>query len=74
MTISRYIHLFAGTFILLSLALGVDASPLFVSRYWLFFTAFVGANLFQFGITEVCPMGWILKKFGVPEFKASRNA
>jgi hypothetical protein len=67
MTVDRYIHLFAGSFILLSLALGVNASPLFVSPNWLFFTAFVGANLFQFGITNVCPMGWILKKLGVPE-------
>ncbi len=71
MTIARYIHLFAGTFILLSLAFGVDASPLFVSHNWLFLTAFVGANLFQFGITDVCPMGWMLKKLGVPESKAS---
>ena len=70
MTVARYIHLFAGSFILLSLALGVDASPLFVSHYWLFFTAFVGANLFQFGITDVCPMGWMLKKLGVPESRA----
>ena len=67
MTVTRYIHLMAGSFILLSLALGVDASPLFVSHYWLLFTAFVGANLFQFGITDVCPMGWVLKKLGVPE-------
>ncbi len=67
MTVTRYIHLFAGSFILLSLALGVDASPLFVSHNWLYFTAFVGANLFQFGITDVCPMGWMLKKLGVPE-------
>lgn len=67
MTIDRYIHLFAGSFILLSLALGFDASPLFVSHWWLAFTAFVGANLFQFGITNVCPMGWMLKKLGVPE-------
>ncbi len=71
MTIARYIHLFAGTFILLSMALSVDASPVFVSHYWLFLTAFVGANLFQFGITDVCPMGWMLKKLGVPESKAS---
>ncbi|RFO95834.1 DUF2892 domain-containing protein [Rhodoferax lacus] len=70
MTVDRYIHLFAGSFILLSLAFGVDASPLFMSHYWLFFTAFVGANLFQFGITNVCPMGWMLKKLGVPEKKA----
>ena len=67
MTVARYIHLFAGIFILLSLALGVPASPLFVSQCWLVFTAFVGANLFQFGITDKCPMGWMLKKLGVPE-------
>ena len=67
MTIDRYIHLFAGSFILLSLALGIDASPVFVSPWWLAFTAFVGANLFQFGITNVCPMGWMLKKLGVAE-------
>jgi hypothetical protein len=71
MTVERYIHLFAGIFILLSLALGVQGSPIFVSQWWLAFTAFVGANLFQFGITDVCPMGWILKKLGVPESKAS---
>ena len=67
MTVDRYIHLFAGSFILISLALGIDASPLFVSHWWLALTAFVGANLFQFGITNVCPMGWMLKKLGVPE-------
>ena len=67
MTVDRYIHVFAGFFILLSLALGASASPLFVSQWWLAFTAFVGLNLFQFGFTNVCPLGWILKKLGVPE-------
>lgn len=67
MTVDRYIHVFAGTFILLSLALGVQGSPLFVSQWWLAFTAFVGVNLFQFGLTNFCPMGWILKRLGVPE-------
>ncbi len=67
MTVERYIHVFAGFFILISLALGVQASPLFVSPWWLAFTAFVGANLFQFGFTNVCPLGFILKKMGVPE-------
>lgn len=67
MTVERYIHLFAGIFILVSLALGIQGSPLFVSQWWLAFTAFVGVNLFQFGITDVCPMGWVLKKLGVPE-------
>ena len=58
----------ATFFILLSLALGVDCAgnPLFVSRYWLLFTAFVGANLFQFGFTGFCPIALVLKKLGVP--------
>jgi len=67
MTVDRWIHVIAGTFIMLSLALGVEASPLFVSKWFLAFTAFVGANLFQFGFTKVCPLGMILKKLGVPE-------
>ena len=67
MTVERYIRIFAGLFILVSLALGVEGSPLFVSPWWLAFTAFVGANLFQFGFTNVCPMGFFLKKLGVPE-------
>lgn len=67
MTVDRLIRIFAGSFILLSLALGVEASPIFVSKYWLWFTAFVGANLLQFGFTNFCPLGLILKKLGVPE-------
>lgn len=72
MTIDRLIRIFAGTFILLSLALGVEGSPLFVSKWWLAFTAFVGLNLFQYGFTNVCPLGWMLKKLGVPESQVAR--
>lgn len=72
MTVDRLIHVFAGSFILLSLALGIEGSPVFVSRWALAFTAFVGANLLQFGFSEVCPLGWILKKLGVPETAAAR--
>jgi hypothetical protein len=67
MIISDWIHVIAGTFILFSLALGVPASPFFHSAYWLFFTAFVGLNLLQFGFSKFCPLGLILKKLGVPE-------
>ena len=67
MTVNDYIHLIAGSFILLSLSLGVEASPIYLSKYWLWFTAFVGANLFQYGLTKFCPMGIILKKIGVKE-------
>ena len=71
MTVDRYIHIFAGLFILASLAMGVAGSPLFVSPWWLAFTAFVGINLFQFGFTNVCPLGYILKKLGVPATNAA---
>lgn len=67
MIITDWIHTVAGFFILLSLALGVEASPIFHSKYWLIFTAFVGANLLQFGFSKFCPMGLILKALGVPE-------
>ncbi len=66
MTVERLVRIFAGTFILLSLALGVQSSPLFVSPWWLAFTAFVGANLFQSGFTNLCPLASILERLGVP--------
>ena len=69
MIITDWIHAIAGFFILASLALGVEASPLFVSRYWLLFTAFVGANLLQYGFSKFCPLALILKKLGVPEHR-----
>lgn len=67
MIITDWIHTIAGSFILISLALGVEVSPLYHSSYWLLLTAFVGANLFQFGLSKFCPLGIILKKLGVPE-------
>ena len=67
MTVDKLVHVFAGTFILLSLALGVEASPLFHSSYWLWFTTFVGANLLQSGFTGFCPLAIFLKKLGVKE-------
>jgi len=67
MIITDWIHVIAGFFILLSLSLGVEASPIFHSSYWLFFTAFVGINLFQFGFSKFCPLGFILKRLGIAE-------
>ena len=49
MTRERWVRLIAGTFIMVSLALGT-----FVHSYWYFFTAFVGLNLFQSGFTGFC--------------------
>lgn len=65
MNAERIVRIVAGTFVMLSLALGVQASPLFVSSYFLFFTAFVGLNLFQSGLTRFCPLDSILSKAGV---------
>lgn len=65
MNAERIVRIVAGSFILLSLALGVEASPLFVSNYFLGFTAFVGLNLFQSGFTTICPLSNILGKFGI---------
>lgn len=54
------IRVIAGTFVLVSLALGYWVSP-----YWFLFTAFVGLNLVQSGITKWCLMEQILERIGV---------
>ncbi len=65
MTIDRMVMAIAGAFILLSVGLAV-----WHSLNWLWFTAFVGANLFQAAFTGFCPMAIILKKLGVQPGKA----
>jgi hypothetical protein len=65
MNTERVVRIVAGLFVLLSLALGVAASPIYHSPYWLWFTAFVGLNLFQSGFTRFCPLEMILRKLGV---------
>ncbi len=67
MTTNRLIRMFAGSFVLLSLALGIPGSPLFVSSNWLWFTAFVGVNLLQSSFTRFCPLETVLKRLGVRE-------
>ncbi len=62
MVIERWIRIIAGSFILISLALAHWVSP-----WWLLFTAFVGLNLFQSGITRWCLMEDILRKAGIKE-------
>ena len=52
----------AGTFILISVALGYWVSP-----YWYLFTAFVGLNLLQSGFTDWCPAMWMLRKAGLKD-------
>lgn len=60
MTLDRSILAFAGFMILLSVALTIWVSPLFV---WL--TVFVGANLLQSAFTRFCPAAMIMKRLGI---------
>lgn len=61
-TINRALRLIAGTFILASLVLAKVHS-----ENWLWFTGFVGLNLFQSGFTSWCGMMAMLRKLGVTE-------
>ena len=64
MSIERIVLAFAGFMIMLTVALGVPASPIFHHEYWLYFTAFIGLNLFQSAFTGFCPLALILKAMG----------
>ena len=60
MTINEGLRGVAGSFILISVALGTWVNPWFFA-----FTAFVGANLLQSSFTHTCPMMWVLRKVGL---------
>lgn len=60
MNLDRAIFAFAGVMILISLLLAV-----YVSMYWLWFTAFIGANLLQSAFTGFCPAAMVFGKFGI---------
>lgn len=62
MTVNRYLRLASGFFVMLSVLLAVV-----YSLYWLYFTAFVGLNLFQSAFTNWCPLMTLLRKIGVKE-------
>jgi len=66
MNTNRAIRIIAGGFIMLSVALSAIYNGVDLSRStWLWFTLFVGANLFQSGITRWCLMETILGKLGM---------
>lgn len=65
MTVDRMLRSIAGTFVLVSLALGWFVHPGFY-----LFTAFVGLNLLQSGLTNWCPMMWLLRAAGVKDAAA----
>jgi hypothetical protein len=64
MCIDKIVNAMAGTLILLSLGLGVQGSPIFHNVNWLWFTAFIGANLLQSSFTGFCPAAILFKKLG----------
>ena len=71
MTINRAVRIIAGFFILLSLTLAHLNGQADLSKLsWLWFNAFVGANLFQSGFTNFCPMDKMLAKCGLKECAA----
>ena len=60
MTVEQSLRLIAGAFVALSVLLGI-----YVNANFLWFTLFVGLNLFQSAFTNWCPMMSILRKAGV---------
>ncbi len=60
MNVDRVVLAFAGTVILLSLALSQLFHP-----YWLFLAAFVGLNMLQAAFTRFCPLAIMLRRAGV---------
>ncbi len=65
MTVERLVRIIVGSFLMLSLALAHFSGTVDMTQIsWLWFTAFVGINLFQSGITRFCPMDIMLKKAG----------
>ena len=69
MTVERVLRLMAGIFVLFSVTLGY-----FVSPYWFLFTAFVGLNLLQSGLTNWCPAMSILRKCGLADASCTNVA
>ena len=66
MTVERLVRIIAGFFVMLSLVLAHFSGSVDLTQLsWLWFTAFVGFNLFQSGITRFCPMDIMLKKAGI---------
>lgn len=68
MTIERALRLLAGVMVLVSVAL-----THYVSHYWVWFTVFIGLNLFQSALTNWCPAMAILRVFGLKNASCSTS-
>ena len=68
MTVERALRILAGVMILLSLGLAQAFGQIDLTQMsWLWFTAFIGLNLFQSGFTGFCPPEFLFKKMGLKE-------
>ncbi len=65
MTATHIVRMVAGFFVLLSVALGMQGSPLFLDVNWLWLAIFIGFNLFQSAFTKICPLEIVLKAAGI---------
>jgi hypothetical protein len=68
MSVEQGLRMIAGAFVMISVALGVWVSPWFLA-----FTAFVGLNLFQSGFSNWCPMMWVLRHSGMRDAAATKR-
>jgi hypothetical protein len=69
MNIERLLRLIAGAFVVLTVVLSLVVAE--YRDYFLYFTVFVGLNLFQSAFTNWCPMMTFLRKLGVKDAGAS---
>jgi hypothetical protein len=65
MTSTQIVRMVAGFIVLLSVALGMEGSPLFLDINWLWLAIFIGFNLFQSAFTKICPLEIVLKAAGI---------
>lgn len=64
MTTIRIVRATAGLVVLLSTALGMESSPIFIDTNWLWLSVFIGFNLLQSGFTNLCPLELVLRAGG----------
>ncbi|MGR3806864.1 hypothetical protein [Pasteurella testudinis] len=69
----QLISIIRGVFILLSLLLGLSASPLFISAHWLWICLWIGINMLTSGLTGFCTCTYLVSKVGMKLPKLSRD-
>ena len=65
MTALNITRMVVGFFVLLSIALGMEGSPMFIDVNWLWLSVFIAGNVFQSAFTHICPLEIVLKAVGI---------